>query len=194
MLLCISLRRMINGLKKKLAYFFLSKANSTHEQRPMLNVHDAKSVLVVYAYRNEIEFAEAQKVVKLFQSETGAKLVDFVIYADVSKKKVENDEITVPKNALLLTKNDVNFYYRPKVEVTNTVVGEQYDLVVDISTQPCLPLSFLASRVKAVTKVGRKHDIPDIFDFTLDMKSSDSVTEFTKQVLNYMSIINKKTA
>lgn len=194
MLLYVSLQRMLNGLKKKLAHFFLSKVNATHEQRPMLNVHEANSVLVLYAYRNEIECAEAQKAVELFQNETVANRVDFAIYAGVNKKKVENGAIKPPENALLLTKNDVNFYYRPKVEVTKTAIADEYDLLVDISTQPCLPLSFLASSVKAVTKVGRKHDAPDIFDFTLEMKVSDSVTEFTKQVLNYMSIINKKIA
>lgn len=183
---------MIEDLKKRLANYFLRKSTSLQEDREMVNLSEVESILVLYAAGSDQEMKEAEKFISRIHNELNISNLEFVIYSKDSRKKIEQNGKKFPKNARVITKDETNFYYRPKTTVMTSTGKNKYDLLIDLSARPSYPLLFITADADAKTKVSRKFEGLEVSDFCLNMKPEHSLTDFTNQVFKYLNIVNKK--
>lgn len=182
---------MIEDIKKRFAAYFLNKCGSEQEDREMVNLADAEKILVLYAVGSDQEMKEAQRFTSDLRGQNTNLSVDLVIFKNLSQKKIEQEAAVFPEKATVITRDDLNFYFRPGTSITSALHA-RYDLIIDLSTQPSFPLLFITAQTAAATKVSRNFGGLEVSDFSLNMKAEHTLTDFAQQVLKYLDVVNKK--
>ncbi len=98
----------------------------------------------------------------------------------------------------ILGKEDVNCWGKPSKAVLDVWQAQTFDVLIDLTTEPCVPMQYLALYAPVTFKAGRKVDIvPYLHDFMVDMPSAKPTQEQTdtprmalyKQILYYLQTI-----
>ncbi len=98
----------------------------------------------------------------------------------------------------ILGKEDVNCLGTPKKAILDLWQAQHFDVLVDLTTRPCVPLQYLALYAPSDFKVGRRTDfVPYLHDFMIDMSCSKPNKEqadtprtaLYKQILYYLQTI-----
>ena len=87
----------------------------------------------------------------------------------------------------ILGLNDYNWLGKPKDYVLTDLRAEHYDLLIDLSTQPILPLRYLAMYTDADFKVGLNVGTGE-HDMLIAMEQPD-VKGLYEQIINYLMMI-----
>lgn len=94
----------------------------------------------------------------------------------------------------VFSKRDVNFLGRPGGSKVRDFLERQFDILMDLTTHECLPLSYLAGMAKAKIKAGRYHDeMIHVYDFMIRANDYNDFGDFLFTMKNYLSKINTST-
>ncbi len=98
----------------------------------------------------------------------------------------------------ILGKEDTNCFGKPNKDILHLWQTQYFDVLLDLTTAPCVPLQYLALTAAATFKAGRKTPfVPYLHDFMVDMPSVKPTKEQTdtprtalyKQILHYLQTI-----
>ncbi len=98
----------------------------------------------------------------------------------------------------ILGKEDVNCWGKPSKTVLDVWQAQPFDVLIDLTTESCVPVQYLTLYASATFKAGRKVEIvPYLHDFMVDMPSVKASKEQTdtprtalyKQILYYLQTI-----
>ena len=98
-----------------------------------------------------------------------------------------------PNEALsfdFLTRKNLNWFFIPDNSKTDDFIKRQFDLLINLSTEECLPLEYLSALSKSVYRIGRY--IPDktfCFDFMINLNGKNDVNYLIKEIEHYLRII-----
>jgi len=99
-------------------------------------------------------------------------------------KKAADKQMDYP----IFTKKEINWLWKPKGTQVNNFKNQQFDLLINLCQQNCLPLEYLAVTSKAHYKIGATTDYPNQYDLILktdDFKSYlDQINFFLKKFKN----------
>jgi hypothetical protein len=71
-------------------------------------------------------------------------------------------------------------------------MNEEFDIVIDLCMHDCFPLNYVSGLSKAKFKVGRYGEKNSaIYDFMLNVNPTITLNDYMKEVIHYLSIINK---
>ncbi|MBQ7191687.1 MAG: hypothetical protein IJS00_02305 [Paludibacteraceae bacterium] len=88
----------------------------------------------------------------------------------------------------ILSKQDINWLYEPNKEVLQDLLSQRFDLLIDLTQEPCLTLQYLAMYANASFKTGR-HIIEGVHDLMVDMPATDNPTPLFQQLLHFLQTI-----
>lgn len=131
-----------------------------------------------------VTYAAARRVLLLFRSDG----VDEAIHRMIGSLRADGKEVNAvgllsPKASLpvdnastglhILVKGDITLWGRPRKRFMQQLPTGAYDLVIDLSQNPSLPLSYVALAADAPMKSGGAQADPRVFDFIVDTPSED---------------------
>ncbi|MDD3321353.1 MAG: hypothetical protein PHS59_07905 [Paludibacter sp.] len=154
--------------KKLNNFIFLHRAkkiiNTSERERRFVNYNNAKSVLVLFESDFSEKNPEVRKIVyKLQQDRKKVSCWGFV------EKKVVITSI-LPEFRILNHK-ETNFFQVPKTTFLNELENQQFDLLIDLTLKPILPLQYIALYANASCKTGIKNFQLPLYDFVLDIEN-----------------------
>lgn len=103
----------------------------------------------------------------------------------VDRKDVQSPML--PQSRMLGLK-DTNWLQRLPKEIVKEIEKEEYDLLIDLTQQYCLPLHYAALLSRCRFKAG-KHIIDGLHDLDIDMPATDSHTPLFDQIIYFLQTI-----
>lgn len=147
-------------------------------------------LLIIY----ESDVLERNDAIKSIRQDLLRRKMDVSMWGYVEKKEIAT--LILPQSRILGL-NDYNVLGKPKEDVITDLQADHYDLMIDLTTKPCLPLRYLAMYADADFKVGLNmgegiHDmllsLPDLTPEQGEMATVEA-TWLYDQIMNYLTSI-----
>ena len=166
-------------MKKTIKYrIFRWRANRYFSRYPRakkyVDYEHARRILLLYESRPDNQ----DETIRLITEKLVAanKLVTTCVYAAGESKPV-----TSQPDMFILCKKDINLTGKP-VQAFKALEQQQFDLAIDLTTSPCLPLLYILLYANAACKAGLQHtDIP-LLDFIISYPKVKQEPEMEKQI------------
>lgn len=173
-------------MKTFLANYFLKReAAKVARQAKQMGLDKASSFLILY---NASQLEEI-KALKEISSDLAKQQKKAVALCLVNEKDLPEFR-TEARNFNFITPKELNFLSLPKETAVNELQSAKYDVLINLSAQTNITLSYLALKANANFKIAQY--LPEesfVYDFMIDCKKDTSIINFTAQVLHYLSLI-----
>ncbi len=142
----------------------------------------AKNIGILLIIHNQKELQEVEKLAEDFKNEN--KNVKFLIYkTDQALLKLENSNIQI------LSKEDVAWNYIPRKEKIISFVNHEFDMLINLCTEICFPLTYITALSKSLFKVGAYNENQTaIFDFMI-ATDQRNFSRFSSELKHYLNKI-----
>ena len=133
----------------------------------------AKSVLILF----ESEFSEKNLYIRRMINNLQLDGKKVSAWGYIDKKEVMT---SILPDFRILHHKQTDFFQSPQESYINELENQEFDIMIDLSLRPLLPLQYIAVYAKALFKVGiHKTEFP-IYDFVLDVESQTTPNEETE--------------
>ena len=147
-------------------------------------------ILMIY----ESDVLERNDSIKSIRQDLLRRQMDVSMWGYVAKKEITT--LVLPQSRILGLA-DYNFLGKPRDYVLKDLQAEHYDLLIDLTLHPLLPLRYLAMYADADFKVGLNlgegiHDmLLSLPDFTPEQseEASPEASWLYNQIMNYLTTI-----
>lgn len=168
-------------------YLFEKRARkqlSASRDRRFVNYDRAKTVLLLF----ESDFTEknpvVRKIIQILQQD-GKKVS---AWGFIDKKVVAT---AILPDFRILNHKDTDFFQRPQQPFMNELEDVEYDLMIDLSLRPLIPLQYIALHAHAACKTGvRKTHLP-VYDFIIDMDNIEVPVESPETPVEELYLFNQ---
>lgn len=84
-------------------------------------------------------------------------------------------------------KKDLDWLWRPKLNIANAFKQQKFDLLINLCQTDCFPLEYLAVSINANYKIGALTDYPNNYNLMLESKTLDTYLEQVTFFINKFS-------
>jgi len=166
-----------NYLFKKRAQKYLSLEPREHR---FVSYNKAKTILLLFESDYNEKNVYIHKIIAQLRQD-GKKVS---AWGFIDKKEVET---AIFPDFRILHHKQTDFFHRPLESFITELQYSQFDLLIDLSLKPNIPLQYFALYAFAAFKTGiRKTELP-VYDFVLDVESvsnSADSTEMTESTID----------
>jgi hypothetical protein len=175
------------GIRESLARQNLkSRRKKNLRNRKVHNFETAREVSLLFDASSPEDF----RYIKEFAGFLSRKNIEPYMLGFIDSKEIP-DEVAIREHCDILSKNDLDWIFRPSSEQAKEFIRKEYDILFDLSLTGNFPLSWLAEMSMANFKVGRYTEKSNDYDLMIDIKSNPSVEFLIEQIKNYVSILNQ---
>lgn len=133
------------SLKQRIFDYLLSK----QEERNVRFPHFDQPLKIMLIYESDV--LERNDSIKTIRQDLLKRQMDVTMWGFVEKKEIQT--LILPQSRILGL-NDYNLLGKPRDYVLTDLQAEHYDLLIDLTTRPLLPLRYIAMYTQADFKVG----------------------------------------
>jgi hypothetical protein len=174
---------------KQYIFDYLRKKMPAREVR-FPHLDQPLKLLIIY----ESDYLERNDAIKTIRQDLLRQQMDVTMWGYLAKKEIQT--LILPQSRILGL-GDYNFFGKPREEVLTDLLAEHYDLLIDLTTQPCLPLRYIAMYADADFKVGLNlgegiHDmLISLPDFTPEQGEEAKIEAswLFSQIMRYVTTI-----
>lgn len=142
----------------------------------------AKNVGILLIIHNQKELTEAEKLAEELSSED-KKIKILVFMDDKSLPKPKNQNIQV------LSEEDIEWNYIPKKEKIINFINNEFDMLINLCTEICFPLTYVTALSKSLFKVGAYNKNQTAFYDFMIATEQHSFSGFTSELKYYLNKI-----
>ena len=135
----------MNKLKQYIFEYLRKKQEPRNPRFPHFD--QPLKVMIIY----ESDVLERNDAIKSIRQDLLRRQMDVTMWGYVEKKEITT--LILPQSRILGVE-DYNFFGKPRDYVLTDLQAEHYDLLIDLTTRPMLPLRYLAMYTDADFKVG----------------------------------------
>ena len=171
---------------KQFIFDYLAKRQPEREPR-FPHLDQPLKVMLIY----ESDPLERNDAIKTIRQDLLKRQMDVTMWGYVEKKEINS--LVLPQSRILGLQ-DYNFLGKPRDYVLNDLQAEHYDLLIDLTTQPLLPLRYIAMYTKADFKAGLNlgEGIHDMLLSLPDLDTEQAKPEASwlfDQIMRYLTTI-----
>ena len=135
----------MNKLKQYIFEYLRKKQEPRNPHFPHFD--QPLKVMIIY----ESDVLERNDAIKSIRQDLLRRQMDVTMWGYVEKKEITT--LILPQSRIL-GGEDYNLFGKPRDYVLTDLLAEHYDLLIDLTTRPLLPLRYLAMYTDADFKVG----------------------------------------
>lgn len=144
-------------------------------------------VMIIY----ESDVLERNDAIKTIRQDLLKRQMDVTMWGYVEKKEIQT--LILPQSRILGL-GDINLLGKPRDYVMTDLQGEHYDLLIDLTTRPLLPLRYVAMYTNADFKAGLNlgEGIHDMLLSLPDLDTEQAKPEASwlfDQIMRYLTTI-----
>ena len=174
---------MLDRLKEYIFRYCLSKQPKREVKWEQWN--NVRNILVLY----ESDWTERNVVIKQLRDSMLLEDKDVTIWGFVDKRDITS--LILPQSRILGAR-DLTLYGAPKQEVIEELQKRYYDLLIDLTQHPSLPLKYLSLYTRASLKIGLQLG-EGIHDFMVSMPAEEDPKHLFEQMKYYLSTIRSQS-
>ena len=175
-------------LKQRIFEYMRGKQEERQPRFPHLD--QPLKIILIY----ESDVLERNDSIKTIRQDLLRRKMDVTMWGYVEKKEIAT--LILPQSRIL-GQNDYNFFGIPRENVLTDLKAEHYDLLIDLTTRPLLPLRYIALYTDADFKVGMNlgegvHDmLISLPDFTPEQGEEAGIEAswLFDQIMRYLTTI-----
>jgi len=174
-------KKLNNKLFQKRAQKYLCTSEREHR---FVSYDKAKTVLLLF----ESDYSEKNPVVRkiIYNLQQDGKKV--VAWGFVNKKEVMS---SILLDFRIINLKQIDFFQKPITSFVNELKNMEFDLLIDLSLKPLLPIEYLAVYTNASCKTGlRKNELP-VYDFMLDLENIQASEDPAENPIDEMCLFNQ---
>ena len=173
------------GLKQKIFDYLFKKQPERQPRFPHLD--QPLKVFILY----ESDVLERNDAIKTIRQDLLRRQMDVTMWGFVEKKEIQT--LILPQSRILGLA-DYNLFGKLREDVVTDLRAEHYDLLIDLSTRPCLSLRYVAMYADADFKVGLNlgEGIHDMLISLPDLDTEQAKPEASwlfDQIMRYLTSI-----
>lgn len=88
-----------------------------------------------------------------------------------------------------ITKNDISWLYRPKSEIMEKFTTVEFDMLISLNTEECIPIDYMTAKSNSKFKVGRLTPKTYQYDFMIDISKNNTMEYLIENIVRYLSMI-----
>lgn len=154
--------------------------------------HLDQPLKIILLYESDV--LERNDSIKTIRQELLRRQMDVTMWGFVEKKEIQT--LILPQSRILGL-NDYNIFGKPREDVLKDLQAEHYDLLIDLTTRPLLPLRYIAMFTIADFKAGLHlgegiHDmLISLPDFTPEQGDEAEIEAswLFNQIMEYLTTI-----
>ena len=183
--------KFLENIKAKFGLRLLKSKLNQERKTEVHNFEDARSVGLLYKEKGESFFILVKQYVKYLRDEYGLKEIMAMAYID-DKKQVPHWHIHRLKYDYF-TRGDLNWKNQPACQQVDKFVKKEFDILIDLEKDFCLPLRFVLAESMANFKVGYySPENEDYYDMMIQASKEATFDEYVGQVNHYLKRINAR--
>ena len=178
---------MFNHLRKSLIFFIIKRNfHKTRIAGPKKSLYKARTIGIISVIDSKERLDRIVNLKKNIES-YGPK-VFCIAYIPL---KAIPDYFNTQMQVNVFSKKDVNVFGIPCGKHVKDFFGRDYDILVDLNYDHCLPLIYIAGMTKAGVKAGKyREDMLNVYDFMIRENKTRDYGDFIFSMKNYLSKIN----
>jgi len=154
---------MLNIIRNRLfAIQARKQMKSVDREKKFVSYHKAKTILLLF----ESTYSERNPGTKRIIETLTADGKKVVAWGFVEKKQITS---AAYPEFRILHPGDTDIFHKPKPALLTELAEQEFDLVIDITQQPSLALSYVVLFAKAKCKTGMQKQGFPMYDFALDV-------------------------
>jgi hypothetical protein len=177
------MKKINNFLFQKSAKKYL--ATNVRERR-FVNYDSAKSILLLF----ESDFSEKNPLIRkmIHKLKLDGKKVS--AWGFVDKKEVMT---SILPDFKILHNKVTNTFKKPLPTYINEIENQEFDLLIDLTMRPIIPLQYIVMHANASCKTGLRKKGQRIYDFVLDVDNlpTSDTNESTDNTVDETYLFNK---
>lgn len=166
----------------KLRQFIFDYLRKKQPERQPRFPHLDQPLKIMLIYESDL--LERNNLIKSFRQDLLRRQMDVTMWGYVEKKDIQT--LILPQSRILGLP-DYNLWGKPRDYVVTDLKAEHYDLLIDLTTRPLLPLRYIAMLTDADFKVGLNLG-EGIHDMLIGIENAE-VKELYEQIMNYLTTI-----
>ena len=159
------------SIASKIAEYLFRRARDTQRkvERHMINLADASKIGILFNCNHPSDEKAVMNFIDQLQSQ-GKKVIALSYF---SKSKLPQDRTLIPGHNMI-SKKDLSWYGLPSKQSIAPMANENFDLLINLCTDLCIPMLMLSASSKASFRIGRYFpDAVNCFDFMIETNSND---------------------
>lgn len=177
---------IVKNLQAKAGEYYLHREVVPNRMKAGSTLHAAASVGILYNDVDEAFYKKIRSYVKLLHEQYDVQRVFALGYVDTTAKELPIYQVQ-KLEYMYFTKSDLNWHLKPVVSLMH-FIDEQFDVLIDLSTSPSLPLKYILKSSHASMKVGTPQaGTADSLDLMIDAKEGITPEEFWGQAIFYLT-------
>ncbi len=179
---------VLDGLRNKTGELALKKELAKQSRKVLVsNLQAAKKIGLLYHPTDEAIHKKVKRYVRYLKEEEGIREVKaFAFTAEKETPIFLNAKLDFDFFGI----KDTKWNGRPSGSTVENFQDEEYDILIDLTEEPVIPLRFVLVHSRARFKVGRSApENEPYYDLMIDAKDGD-LDQFVKQINHYLKIIN----
>lgn len=179
-------------IKQKIFFFVLKrKKASIIRQSSFLSFDEIKTISLIYQDKSIIDNNKWDELIsicnKLIQY---GKQVNLFIYSDA----ISFPEDIQKFKPIIISKKDLNWFYIPRKDLQNNILNKNNDIIIDFTEISKLSTLFILTISNSKMKIGKDDEkFRSYFDFLIEWKDKETVSEFLNNIIHYLQILKKST-
>jgi hypothetical protein len=174
---------------KKLHRFIFEYLQKKQQPREPRFPHLDQPLKVMIIYESDV--LERNDAIKTIRQDMLRRQMDVTMWGYVEKKEIQT--LILPQSRILGLA-DFNFFGKPQEHVVADLQAEHYDLMIDLTTRPLLPMRYIAMYTNADFKVGLNlgEGIHDMLLSLPDLDTEQAKPEASwlfDQIMRYLTTI-----
>lgn len=146
---------------------------------------DVRSILILF----ESDMDEQNGTVKAIRNELLTQDKDVVLWGYCNKKEITSHPLPQYR---IVGRKDFNLFGAPKEEVIKELQRRPYNLLIDLSQRPVLPMHYLAMYARADFKAGLSVHGTGLHDLLISTPAQENPHFLYTQIVKYLKMIQTK--
>lgn len=151
-----------------------------------VHIYSAKKAAIIFQPEDQTAFEAVHKFIKSLQD----KGIDVTAVGFINKKKIPNSFL-LHKGFIFFCKQDLNWFYKPIADFTESFLKEKFDILIDFSLERNLAVDYLVYLSNAGFKAGKFVEGGHPFDLTIDVSKNNQLNYLIDQLQHYLNFVNK---
>lgn len=179
----------LQDFKQRAGWYFFNREAEQERTVNTRNLEVATRVGLIFNVATESDFVLVKQYRKHLQNEYGIKQVEGLGWI---QSKETPDYTTLHRGFSFINLQQVNWYFKPQSNTYDEFINLPFDILIDLTFEPILPLRFALKKSKATLKVGRYSASDyDLYDLTLNLDPGALLDEYLKQVERYLRVLKE---
>lgn len=108
-----------------------------------------------------------------------------VAWGYCNKKEIQAPNLPESR---ILGQQHISIWGKPRQEVLQDLARRQFDVLIDLTTQPLLPMQYIAMCAPAALRVGSRAE-DGLYDMIVPMPTDTTPKDLFKQIIHYLQLI-----